>query len=119
MNRCPHCQANERQVKTGRNRGGSQRYQCQQCQRSYTPQPTTNGYERAIRQQAIRLYLEGNNLRRIGRILCVNHQSVANWINAYHATLPTSQEPVVTTPETVELDEVFTFIGSKKQEHTS
>jgi transposase-like protein len=74
----------------------------------------TNGYHRAIRQQAIRLYLEGNNLRRIGCILSVNHQSVANWINAYHAHLPTSAEPVVATPETVELDEVFTFIGSKK-----
>ena len=119
MNRCPYCQATERQVKIGRNRGGSQRYQCQKCQHSYTPQPTTNGYDWALRQQAVRLYMEGNNLRRIGRILGVNHQSVANWINAYHAHLPARAEPVVATPETVELDEVFTFIGSKKSAHTS
>ena len=78
-----------------------------------------NGYDQTLRQQAVRLYLEGNNLRRIGRILSVNHQSVANWINAYHAHLPHREEPPVSTPETVELDEVFTFIGSKKGKPTS
>ncbi len=36
-----------------------------------------------VRKQAAKLYLEGTNLRRIGRILGVVHQSAANWINAY------------------------------------
>jgi transposase-like protein len=35
----------------------------------------------------IKLYLEGDGLRRIGRLLSVNHQSVANWVNSAHAQL--------------------------------
>lgn len=61
----------------------------------------------------MRLYLEGTNFRRIGRLLGVNYQSAVNWINAYHQRLPTGESSVA-APETVELDEVFTFIGSKE-----
>jgi transposase len=66
----------------------------------------------------VRLYLEGTNFRRIGRVLGVNHQSVINWVNAYHAALPAA-EPPVASPETLEMDELFTFVGSKKRRRTS
>jgi hypothetical protein len=66
----------------------------------------------------VRLYQEGVNFRRIGRVLGVNHQSVINWINSYHASLPAS-EPALAAPEVVELDELFTFVGSKKRKPTS
>ena len=62
--------------------------------------------------------LEGINLRRIGRILSVNHQSVTNWVNAYHARLPEASTPVE-RPQTLEMDELFTFIGSKKHKPIS
>jgi hypothetical protein len=62
----------------------------------------------------VRLYLEGTNFCRIGRLLGINYQSAVNWINAYHQSLPVG-EPTVATPEVVELDEVFTFIGSKDE----
>jgi hypothetical protein len=58
------------------------------------------------------------NFRRIGRVLGVNHQSVINWINSYHASLPASEQSVA-APEVVELDELFTFVGSKKRKPTS
>lgn len=73
-----------------------------------------NGYPEEIRQQAVRLYLEGTNFRRIGRLLCVNHQSVVNWVNAYHQTLPAAKQ-LVAKPETIELDEMYTFVGTKKK----
>lgn len=117
MNICPSCGASERQVKNGRNPSGSQRYKCQACGRIYTPEPTPAGYEQSVRDQAIRLYVEGINLRRIGRILGVNHQSVANWVNAYADRLPAA--PVPEHVETVELDELFTFVGDKKTQPTS
>ena len=78
---------------------------------------TPAGYEQTVRDQAIRLYVEGMNLRRIGRILGVNHQSVANWVNAYADRLPAA--PVPENVETVELDELFTFVGDKKTQPTS
>ena len=97
---------------------GSQRYKCRACARVYTPQPLPLGYGDDVKREAVRLYLEGINFRRIGRILSVNHQSVINWVNAYHASLPEAKLPV-NEPETLEMDELFTFIGSKKGKRTS
>jgi transposase-like protein len=76
------------------------------------------GYSDEVKREAVRLYLEGTNFRRIGRILGVNHQSVINWVNSYHAALPDAEQPVA-SPETLEMDEMFTFIGSKKRKPTS
>jgi transposase-like protein len=90
---------------------------CRDCQRIYTPEPKPLGYPEELKREAVRLYLEGTNFRRIGRILGVNHQSVINWINAYHAGLPAAEQPVA-TPETLEMDELFTFVGSKKGRRT-
>jgi transposase-like protein len=121
MKQCPYCQATARQIKAGLNRAGSQRFQCRQCNRHYTPEPKLNGYPQAVRNQAVRLYLEGTNQRRIGRILSVNHQSVANWINAYHEQLqasgPKGSKPIKVG--TAEVDELFTFVGTKKNKPTS
>jgi transposase-like protein len=118
MIQCPHCSSSERQTKSGHTRTGSQRYRCKECQRIYTPEPKPLGYPEETRREAVRLYLEGTNFRRIGRVLGVNHQSVVNWVNSYHAGLPAA-EPSVAAPETLEMDELFTFVGSKKGKPTS
>ncbi len=118
MTRCPHCEATEEQTTYGRTARGSQRYKCRACARVYTPEPLPLGYGEEVRREAVRLYLEGTNFRRIGRVLGVNHQSVINWVNAYYACLPAA-EPPVAAPETLEMDELFTFVGSKKARPTS
>lgn len=115
---CPHCQRAERQLKVGRNPSGSQRYLCVFCQRKYTPHPKTQGYDDAIRRQAIGCYVDGMNLRRIARHLGVVHQTVANWVAAYAATLPDApptpahdrQHPL----PVIELDELYPFEGEKQ-----
>ena len=111
---CPSCQCRLRQVKIGTNRAGTQRILCRPCGKSYTPAPKHHGYPKEMRQMALKLYLEGNNFRRIGRLLSVNHQSVVNWVNAYHAKLPAPQDLSQDKTPVVELDELFTFIGEKK-----
>ena len=118
MNTCPHCHADTKQHRAGETPSGSQRYECQHCGRKYTPEPKEQGYSQVVRQQAVQLYIDGMNYRRIARHLGVVHQTVINWVNAYIATLPSpaSQPESVTT---IELDEIFTFIGSKKTEPTS
>ena len=118
MSRCAYCHSADQQIKSGLNASGSQRFRCRSCDRIYTPEPSPNGYPDEVRAQAVRLYLEGMNLRRIGRILSVNHQSVTNWVNAYHDSLPAARAPVA-RPETLEMDELFTFVGSKKRKPTS
>src|SRR5258708_18059516 len=117
MNTCPHCARDTKQRKDGRTKAGSPRYRCGYCQRKYMPKPKEQGSAAEIRQQAVKLYVDGMNFRRIARHLKVNHQSVINWVNAYIATLP-DQVPQPEAVTTVELDEVFTFIGGKKTGHT-
>lgn len=85
---CPKCQDSGQQNKDGRTAAGSQRYRCKVCGCRYTPAPRENGYDEEIRLSALSLYFEGLSLREIGRVLDVNHQSVANWIQAYANHLP-------------------------------
>ena len=121
MHQCPHCRSTERQVKSGFNRTGTQRLQCQSCRRQYTPAPNPLGYDDKTREAALKLYLEGNGLRRIGRLLSVNHQSVANWVTVAHAQLRARQAPASETERagTLEMDELFTFVGAKKSPRIS
>jgi transposase-like protein len=113
MKTCPYCQRTEQQVKNGRNGSGSQRYRCNVCNRRYTPEPSENGYPQALRDQAVRLYVDGMNFRRIARTLRVNHQSVINWVSAHAAGLPDRLPVDNAQPAVVELDELFTFVGEK------
>jgi transposase-like protein len=115
---CPHCQRTDQQVKVGRNASGSQRYLCKACQRKYTPEPKVQGYPEETRRQVLEHYVDGMNMRRIGRAVGVSRQTVSNWVNAHANTLPNTPLP----PEPVEvseLDELFTFVGSKKTRSTS
>ncbi len=118
---CPHCQDAERQVKAGFTHTNNQRYQCQLCRRQYTPAPRPLGYDEKTKEMALKLYLEGNGFRRIGRLLLVNHQSVVNWINAFHAQMRARKLalPVPGQVSTLEMDELFTFIGTKKSQPLS
>lgn len=76
----------------------------------------------ALRRQALRMYVDGTNFRRIARHLGVHHQSVINWVDAAAANLPApptpkerAKEPPV---ETLELDELYTFVSQKKSRLT-
>ena len=112
MMKCPGCKATSKQNKHGFTTAHSQRYRCQHCQKSYTPQQKSRGYSENIRKQAIRMYTDGLNFRRIGRLLQVHHQSVINWINAHADDLPDAAVPEQV--DDVEMDELYTYIGSKK-----
>ncbi len=131
---CPHCGSDVGQVKNGHDVSGSARMKCQSCRRAYSVAPKEAGHGPAMRLQAVRYYLEGLNFRWIGRLLGVHHQSVINWVNAYHAnakeqvpgfpnvnpapsaaqTQPHDDRTGTSSLQTVEGDEIFTFVGSKK-----
>lgn len=76
------------------------------------------GYDAQTRQLAVKLYSDGMNFRRIARQLGVSHQSVINWVNAYSSQLP-ADPPQPQEVGVVELDELYTFIGTKKSGSTS
>ena len=85
---CPYCLSPRQVIKSGLNDSGSQRYRCQACRRYFTPAPKPAGYDRATRNFALKLYLEGTSLRAVGRLLHINHQTVANWVDAAADRLP-------------------------------
>ena len=112
MIKCPHCENEAQQVKAGKTSSGSQRYKCKLCNRRYTPNPKPQGYSDEMRQQAVKLYVDGMNYRRIARHLGVDHKSVINWVKAYSAQLPDAPQPDEVVK--AEMDELYTFVGSKK-----
>jgi len=75
------------------------------------------GYSQELRAQAIKMHLEGMSFRAVGRALSVNFQSVINWFNAAHDSLPHQVEDITPT-QTVEIDELFTYVGKKRSRHT-
>ena len=105
-------------MKAGRNASGSQRFQCKLCKRYTTLAPRLNGHPLDEHEQALRLLAEGNGLRSIGRLLHISHGTVINWINRYHAQIQ-SPPPRPTKSETIELDELFTYVGQKKTKSIS
>jgi transposase-like protein len=109
---------NETQIKTGKNRSGTQRILCRGCGITYTIEAKPRGYTEEVREKAVRMDVEGNNFRRIGRHLRVNHQSVVNWVNAYHEKIKNAMV-VPSDSETIEMDESWSFVGEKKTKLTS
>ncbi len=101
-------------MKAGFTPAGSQRYRCKLCKIRYTPEPKEHGYDEEVRLQALSLYLEGLSLREISRLLSVNHQSVANWINAYATHMPANLPPSIL--EIAILDGFYTPPRPRKRE---
>jgi transposase-like protein len=117
MPKCPKCNQETRQNRAGETVANSQRYKCMHCGSKYTPEPKDRGYSQELRKKAIQMYVDGINLRRIGRHLGLHHRTVSLWVKAYAQEL--ASVPVPAEVETAELDELFTFIRDKKTQSTS
>jgi transposase-like protein len=116
MRKCPKCYNTQRQNKAGQTASGSQRYRCMYCGSKYTPEKKRHGYDAKVRQQAIRLYVDGMNLRRTARHLGIHHSTVSVWLKDYVSKLPQAPQPKKV--KTAEMDELFTFLGNKKTKST-
>jgi transposase-like protein len=103
MQSCPYCENSEKQIKSGKTRCGTQRYLCRHCEKTFSIEKKKQGYTDEVREKAVRMYVEGNNFRRIGRLLGVNHQSVVNWVNAFQGK---TEMIVNSSTETIEIDEL-------------
>ncbi len=107
---CPRCKSPNHK-KNGKI-SERQRYQCHDCGYNYSVELKSTASSAFVKRQALQLYLEGLGFRSIGRILGVSHVSVQNWIKKYGKGL----EDLKSENEisVVELDEMHTYIGNKK-----
>lgn len=61
------------------------------------------------------MYVNGSGFRAIERVKGVHHTTVITWVRQVGELLPDAYAPE-TIPEVGELDELETFVGSKKQD---
>jgi transposase-like protein len=108
MNSCPKCKS-EKFRKDGIVKL-KQRYFCKECNHRFTVEQI--GKSNELKRNALILYLEGLGFRSIGRYLNVSHVAVFNWIKAFGEKLDEFRNSGEI--EVVELDEMHTYIGSKK-----
>ena len=117
MNECLYCHRQDRQVKNGKNASGSQGWRCQHCQRKYTPVPSEHGYPEALRQQAVKLSVDGwHQLPPHRPLSWCGSQDGGQRVQAYSDQLLPA--PVPAELNNAELDELFTYVGKKKTSST-
>ena len=108
---CPKCSF-EKSVKSGIIKE-RQRYKCKNCGCNYTVELKSTAKPKSMKKQALHLYLEGLGFRSIGRFLGVSNVSVLNWIRSFGKEVQelSAQNQAI---EMVEVDEMHSYIGSKK-----
>ena len=110
--KCPECKSEH--VRKNGMRRGKQNHICVDCDRQFVENPKNDrGYSDEIRKMCFKMYLNGMGFRGIERVTGVHHTTIINWVKQVGELLPDAYDPE-TTPEVGELDELETFIGSKK-----
>ena len=109
--KCPKC-TSESNVKSG-TANGRQRFKCKECGCNYTVELKSTAKPKSMKKQALHLYIEGLGFRSIGRFLGVSNVSVLNWIRGFGKEVRQLNEESQEI-EMVEVDEMHSYIGSKK-----
>ena len=109
---CPECKSTR--IRKNGNRRGKQNHICVDCGRqfidSYAP---PQGYSNEVKRECLKMSVNGMGFRGIERVTGVHHTTVITWLRQVGKRLPDTYDPE-TTPEVGELDELETFVGSKK-----
>ncbi|KAA6307137.1 hypothetical protein EZS27_041197 [termite gut metagenome] len=108
---CPKCQSANK-IKNGIVRG-HQSYKCKSCHYTYTVEHRSGEYPKSECKKALQLYLEGLGFRSIGRYLGVSNVTVLKWIRSFGEEIKSLQGDTKEI-EVVELDEMHSYVGSKK-----
>lgn len=111
---CKNCKRKDKQIKAGKTKAGSQMYKCKHCGKRYTPKPKERCYSEEIKKQAIKLYMEGNSGRAVGRILKISKNTCLYWIKKYAKKIET-KKVANERVNVIEMDELYSFVERKKQ----
>ena len=76
--RCPDC-GSHWMPKDGHSKG-RQRYQCGECRRSYLPEGAYHRPGPAVKEQGMRMYLEGSSLSAVGRLTGYSVPAALGWV---------------------------------------
>ncbi|NJK56119.1 MAG: IS1 family transposase [Pleurocapsa sp. SU_5_0] len=110
---CPECKL-EHIRKNGINRQRKQNYVCVNCGCQFiTNYEASHGYSDEFKRECLKMYVNGMGFRAIERVKGVHHTTIITWVKEVGELLPDSYDPE-TIPQVGELDELETFVGSKK-----
>ena len=110
--KCPECQASH--INKNGHKKGKQNYICVDCGRQFLDSYTSSrGYSQEVKQLCLKMYVNGMGFRAIERVTGVHNTTVMDWVKQVAELLPDyyNSQP---TPSVGELDELETFVGSKK-----
>ena len=107
---CPYCQG-RKLVKNG-HRQGKQSYLCCECGRQFRENPCPIGLSYDTKQLYVKMSLNGMGLGAIERVTGISNNTVLNWVGL--AATQILEENLDRYPDTAQIDELQTFIGSKK-----
>jgi len=109
---CPYCNSTE--IRKNGKRKSKQNHICIRCGRQFIDvYDLPKGYSDEIKQQCLKLYVNGMGFRAIERSTGVHHTTIIYWVKQIGEELPNAPESDE-IPEVGELDELETFVGSKK-----
>jgi len=107
---CPKCNSSEK-CKDGFVLG-RQRFRCKSCTYRYSVERKSDVKSAETKKLALQMYLEGLGFRAIGRVLNINYATVYYWVKEWGSKVSLPQS--ASTVEVVELDEMHSYVGSKK-----
>jgi transposase-like protein len=110
---CPRCQS-PRLEKNGRSQKGKQKYHCKDCDAYGTLNPSV-AYPPERKAEILQAYHERSSLRGLERTFGVARQTVAKWLRQEDEQLPAlPRSDIAQADDVLELDELWSFVGSKK-----
>ncbi len=111
---CPECGSSH--IRKNGIKKGKQNHICVDCGRQFIDcYDIYKGYSDDVKRQCLKMYVNGMGFRAIERVTGVHHTTVITWVNQVGQLLPDAYDPEL-LPEVAELDELETFVGSKKQD---
>jgi IS1 family transposase/transposase-like protein len=108
--RCPKCQSRNL-VKNGKTATKKQKYQCKNCRKQFITNYTYQGCRPEIRSLILQMTLNSSGIRDISRVLRISTNTVQRLLLRQARKIPNARPP--TRAATVELDEFWSFVGSK------
>ncbi len=109
---CLYCNSTE--IRKNGKRRGKQNYICVNCGRQFIDvYSLPKGYSDEIKQECLKMYVNGMGFRAIERVTGVHHTTIIYWLKQIGSQLPDAPAESE-IPEVGELDELETFVGSKK-----
>ncbi len=108
--RCPKCQSLNL-VKNGKTASKKQKYQCKNCRKQFITDYIYQGCRSFIRSLILKMTLNSSGIRDISRVLQISTNTVQKHLLKQARKIPDARPP--SRAKTVELDEFWSFVGSK------